>query len=140
MLPFAYFSHGLLPSVVVPASAAPGFERHAGFCDVNGGNCQEEYRGFGESAEMCELRCLEFPAGAGACTAVEYWHLTKRLPMCKLFVCEGDITRALKAPANNVECLIKTESSNVAQPPVLERGPQRWGRAGGLRERPMTIP
>ena len=43
------------------ASAAPGFERHAGFCDVNGGKCQEEYRGFGESAELCEQRCLEFP-------------------------------------------------------------------------------
>ena len=100
---FAYFSHGsdgLLPSVVVPVSAAPGFERHAGFCDLNGGKCQEEYRGFGESAELCEQRCLEFPAGARACTAVEYWHLTKRLPMCKLFTCEGDITRALKAPAN----------------------------------------
>ena len=77
---FAYFSHGsdgLLPSVVVPVSAAPGFERHAGFCDLNGGKCQEEYRGFGESAELCEQRCLEFPAGARACTAVEYWHLTK---------------------------------------------------------------
>ena len=114
---FAYFSHGsdgLLPSVVVPVSAAPGFERHAGFCDLNGGKCQEEYRGFGESAELCEQRCLEFPAGARACTAVEYWYLTKRLPMCKLFTCEGDITRALKAPANNVECLVKTESSNVA--------------------------
>merc|ERR1719424_1146491 len=114
---FAYFSHvsdGLLPSVVVPVSAAPGFEHHAGFCDLNGGKCQEEYRGFGESAELCEQRCLEFPAGARACTAVEYWYLSKRLPMCKLFTCEGDITRALKAPANNVECLVKTESSNVA--------------------------
>ncbi|EOD36757.1 hypothetical protein EMIHUDRAFT_200958 [Emiliania huxleyi CCMP1516] len=108
---FAYFSHGsdaLLPSVVAPVSAAPGFDRYAGFCDVNGGKCQEEYRGFGESAELCEQRCLR------ACTAVEYWYLTKRLPMCKVFTCEGDITRALKAPANNVECLVKTESSNVA--------------------------
>ena len=84
---FAYFSHvsdALLPSVVAPSSAAPGFERHAGFCDVNGGKCQEDYRGFGESAELCEQRCLELPAGARACTAVEYWQLTKRLPMCKL--------------------------------------------------------
>ena len=65
---YLYFSHGsdgLLHSVIVPASAAPGFERHAGFCDVNGGKCQEKYMGFGESVEKCEQRGpLRWGAGA----------------------------------------------------------------------------